>query len=78
MEETVASQKGSHTASNELDVDPELIKMYLRPSTIFPTFPFNDVMPMKCHFFPQNIDGNKCYRVKCTVKNYSKIGIGSI
>ena len=72
MEETVSSQKGSHTASNELDVDPQLIKMYLRPSTIFPTFLFNDVIPMKCHFLPQNIDGNKCYRVKCTVKNYSK------
>ena len=46
--------------------------MYLRPSTIFPTFLFNAVMPMKYHFLPQNIDGNKCYRVKCTVKNYSK------
>ena len=51
MEETVSSQKRSHTASNELDVDPELIKMYLRPSTIFPTHLFNDVTPMKCHFF---------------------------
>ena len=26
----------------------------------------------RCNFLPQNIDGNKYYKVKCSIKNYSK------
>ena len=64
------------TQSNELDLDPEhaeeLVSQYLRPSTIFPTFLFRNVKPKMCNFLPQNLDGNKYYKVKCTIKNYSK------
>ena len=64
------------TQSNELDLDPEhaeeLVNQYLRPSTIFPTFLFRDVKPKRCNFLPQNLGGNKYYKVKCTIKNYSK------
>ena len=48
----------------------ELLEQYLRP--IFPTFLFKNVKAKKYNFLPPNIDGNKYYKVKCTVKNYSK------
>ena len=73
-EETDAETE--ETQSNELDLDPEhaeeLVSQYLRPSTIFPTFLFRNVKPKRCNFLPQNLDGNKYYKVKCTIKNYSK------
>ena len=73
-EETDAETE--ETQSNELDLDPEhaeeLVSQYLRPSTIFPTFLFRNVKPKRCNFLPQNLDGNKYYNVKCTIKNYSK------
>ena len=73
-EETDAETE--ETQSNELDLDPEhaeeLVNQYLRPSTIFPTFLFRNVKPKRCNFLPQNLDGNKYYKVKCTIKNYSK------
>ena len=50
----------------------ELVNQYLRLSTIFPTFLFRNVKPKRCNFLPQNLDGNKYYKVKCTIKNYSK------
>ena len=69
-------ERATERESHELDLDPEtgkqLIENYLRPSTVFPTNLFRDVRPKKCHFLPQNIDGNKYYKVKCTVKNYAK------
>ena len=72
--ETASSEKGHNVASNELDPESvkDIIQHYLRPSTVFPTFLFRNVTPKKCHFLPQNIDGHKYFKVKCTVKNYSK------
>ena len=76
MSESQSGQKASQKESNELFTDAEtgkqIIANYLRPSTVFPTFLFKDVKPKKCHFLPQNIDGNKYYKVRCTVKNYAK------
>ena len=76
MSESQSGQKASQKESNELFTDAEtgkqIIENYLRPSTVFPTFLFKDVKPKKCHFLPQNIDGNKYYKVRCTVKNYAK------
>ena len=70
------TEETSVTDMNELDLDPEqaeeLIQQYLRPSTIFPTFLFRNVKVKRCIFLPQNIDGNTYYKVKCTIKNYSK------
>ena len=70
------TEETSVTDMNELDLDPEqaeeLIQQYLRPSTIFPTFLFRNVKAKRCIFLPQNIDGNTYYKVKCTIKNYSK------
>ena len=76
-EETDAEgEETSVTESNEPDLDPEhaeaLIEQYLRPSTLFPTFLFRNVKAKRCNFLPQNIDGNKYYKVKCSIKNYSK------
>ena len=74
--ESLSGQMASQRESHELDLHPEtgkqLIENYLRPSTVFPTFLFKNVKSKKCHFLPQNIDGNKYYKVKCTVKNYAK------
>ena len=76
MSESQSGQKASQKESNELFTDAEtgkqIIENYLRPSTVFPTLLFKDVKPKKCHFLPQNIDGNKYYKVRCTVKNYAK------
>ena len=76
-EETDAEVKEtSVTESNEPDLDPEyaeeLIEQYLRPSILFPTFLLPNVKAKRCNFLPQNIDGNKYYMVKCSIKNYSK------
>ena len=73
-EETDAETE--ETQSNELDLDPEhaeeLVSQYLQPSTIFPTFLFRNAKLKRCNFLTQNLDGNKYYKVKCTIKNYSK------
>ena len=76
-EETDAEgEETSVTESNEPDLDPEhaeeLIEQYLRPSTLFSTLLFRNVKAKRCNFLPQNIDGNKYYKVKCSIKNYSK------
>ena len=59
-------------AEMETEYDEELINQYLRPSTIFPTFLFRNIKPKRCNFLPQNIDGIKYFKVKCSIKNYSK------
>ena len=76
-EETDAEgEETSVTESKEPDLEPEhaeaLIEQYLRPSTLFPTFLFRNVKAKRCNFLPQNIDGNKYYKVKCSIKNYLK------
>ena len=59
-------------AEMETEYDEELINQYLRPSTIFPTFLFRNIKAKRCNFLPQNIDGIKYFKVKCSIKNYSK------
>ena len=66
------SDTGSHELYLESENVDEVIKQYLRPSTIFPSFLFRKTKPMKVDFLPHNINGNVYYKVWCTLQNYSK------
>ena len=68
----VETEERDDEAEMETEYDEELINQYLRPSTIFPTFLFRNIKPKRCNFLPQNIDGSKYFKVKCSIKNYSK------
>ena len=62
--------------SNELVIHGEtgqaIIKEYLKSGVNFPSNLFNKVVPKTVNFLPPNINGNKYYRVKCTIGDYSK------
>ena len=62
---------------HELKLDPEVEKimldMYLRPNTQFPIHLYREgVRPKKVDCLPENIDGLKCYKVKCNGKTLIK------
>ena len=63
---------GSHELHLESENVDEVIELYLRPSTIFPSFLFRKTKPKKVDFLPHNINGNVYYKVRCTLRNYSK------
>ena len=63
---------GSHELNLESENVDEVIELYLRPSTIFPSFLFRKTKPKKVDFLPHNINGNVYYKVRCTLRNYSK------
>ena len=72
-EETETDQDShSHELTLNCENIDEIIEHYLRPSTIFPSFLFKKTKPKKVDFLPNNINGNVYYKVKCTIKNYTK------
>ena len=54
------------------DTEESLLEMYLRPSTKFPTYLYDNLTPKAVDFCPANIDGNKVYIVKCDDSNFVK------
>ena len=72
--EEIETDQDSHSHEFTLNCEniDQIVQNYLRPSTVFPSFLFNKTKPKKVDFLPNNINGNVYYKVKCTIKNYTK------